>query len=133
MTVLLALLDGGCWFVGGGWLVVVDGWLLVVVGWLAWLLEADGHWGIPGHMVDIMMSEAHLTGVFTKTATQIWRCYRWEWVPTGQTIKPGGYASKPNILHIVVISQHFTSESLPVSALLNLPVQLRFCTPEQRF
>ena len=73
------------------------------------------------------------TGVFTKTATQIWRCYRWEWVPAGQTIKPGGYASKPNILHIVVISQHFTAESLPVSAMLNLPVQLRFCTAERRF
>ena len=39
------------------------------------------------------------TGVFTKTATQIWRCYRWEWVPTGQTIKRTLWSS-PHISHL---------------------------------
>ena len=44
---IAGLVGGELWLVGGCW---------VVVGFeLGWLLDADGHWGISGHTVDIMM------------------------------------------------------------------------------
>ena len=60
--ILLALLGGWWWVLVCRWWVVVGWWWVVVgglVGWVCYWLLMDIK-AIPGHTVDIMMSEAHL-------------------------------------------------------------------------